>query len=52
MQLNLKLITITKEILVESPLLHAVNLKTKNPGIVSDEKDKKLIVHRKKNCKT
>ena len=37
-----------REIIVDSPLLHAVNLNTNNPGIISDKKDKKLVVHRKK----
>ena len=36
------------EIIIDSPLLHAVNLGTKNPGIVSDKNDKKLIIHRAK----
>ena len=40
------------EILSDSPLLHAVNLKTSNPGIVSDTSDKKLIIHREKKEKT
>ena len=29
-----------REIIVDSPLLHAVNLSTKNPGIISDKKTK------------
>ena len=32
------------EIIIESPILHATNLTTKNPGIISDEKDKKLLL--------
>lgn len=40
------------EIIIESPILHATNLNTKNPGIISDEKDKKLIVHKEIKEKT
>ena len=36
------------EILVDSPILHAINLNTKYPGIIFDEKDKKVIVHKEK----
>lgn len=35
------------DILVDSPILHAVNLDTKYPGIILEEKDKKVIVHKK-----
>ena len=31
------------EIIVDSPLLHAVNLNTKNPGIIYDINDNKTI---------
>ena len=35
------------EILVDSPILHAVNLDTKYPGIILEKIDKKVIVHKK-----
>ena len=41
-----------KEILCDTPLLHAVNLNTKNPGIVSDKTDNKLVIHREKRKET
>ena len=40
------------EIIVDSAILHAVNLNTKNPGIISEEKDKKILVHKEKKEKT
>ena len=39
------------EILSDSPLLHAVNLGTSNPGIVSDKRENKLVIHRGKKKK-
>ena len=40
--------SLQKEIISDSPLLHAVNLKTKNPGIISDKNEQKLTIHRQK----
>ena len=39
------------EIAIDEPFLNATNLGTKNPGIIYDKQDTKLLVHKKKKPK-